>query len=98
MILQLQSGILDIPVNEDIEMLANIIQDDEKMYEVIAAFSGCNIYVPSTLSRVFRQEQMRDDFNNLLKNSQMSKNRAYSLLGARYGLTSRRVRDIINHK
>ncbi len=98
MILELQSGTLDIPVNEDIEMLASIIQDDEKMYEVIAAFSGCNIYVPSTLNRIFRQEQIRDDFTDLLENSQVSRNRTYSLLGARYGLTSRRVRDIINHK
>ncbi len=83
-----------LALNGDMETLADIIGDDDKLRRIIIAFGGCSIYVPQTVQKKLKYASMREDFARYT-GAGASNSEAIKLLAESYNLSTRRVRTIV---
>ncbi len=94
MILTVNSRAYHIQLNEDMEILADIIGDDDKLHEILATFGGSNLYIPQTLDREVKYANIRYEYSRYIE-SGVSTGEALRLLSFSYNLSVRRIRGIV---
>ena len=95
MIIKIQNKPVQVELNPEIEQLAMIIQNDEKLLEVIQAFSGATIYIPQKITREIENRRIAAEFDDLIRLPNLSRNKVYLILANRYGKSTRWIREIV---
>jgi len=92
--IQVGNNALQVQVPGEIEQLAAIIGDDAKLLEVIETFSGSTIYIPQKITREIEHYKMKQEFEELIRLPNVSRNKVYLILARRYGKSVRWVRAV----
>lgn len=86
---------VEMELSPEIEQLAEIIGDDQKVLQLIQAFSGTTIYIPQKVNREIENHKILVEFDDLIRLPNLSRNKVYGILAARYGKTTRWIREIV---
>ncbi len=57
---------VEMELSPEIEQLAEIIGDDEKVLQLIQAFSGTTIYIPQKVNREIENHKILVEFDDLI--------------------------------
>lgn len=87
---------VEMELSPEIEQLAEIIGDDEKVLELIQAFSGTTIYIPQKVNREIENYKIQVEFDELIRLPNISRNKIYGILAIRYGKSTRWIREIVS--
>lgn len=88
---------LEVEVPGELEQLAEIIGDDEKLLELVETFSGSSLYFPQKINREIIHHRMRTEFEELITLPNITRNKVYMILAKRYGKSTRWVRTIVGN-
>ena len=86
---------VDVELSPEVEQLAEIIGDEEKLMELIRVFSGTSIYIPQKITREIENRRIQTEFDELIRLPNLSRNKVYGVLAARYGRSARWIREIV---
>jgi hypothetical protein len=92
--LMINSQPVQVEFNEELEDLARIIGED-KFMQVLHQFSGMNLYFPQKVNRAIERQMMLNDYANLNQLPNITQNRIFSILSARYGKSERWIRELV---
>lgn len=87
---------VEMELSPELEQLAEILGDNQKLLELIQAFSGTTIYIPQKINRVVENCRIQSEFDELIRLPNLSRNKVYGILAARYGKTTRWIREIVS--
>ena len=95
----MQLTIDNIPVHvelsEELEDLARIIGDDEKTLHIFQEFQGMNLYFSQKIFRVFEQQKLQAEYQELQKLPNLNQSRILGILANRYGKSKRWIRELV---
>jgi hypothetical protein len=95
MVLHTEDSDIHVELTEELEDLARMIDDDEKMMEILKNFAGINLYFPQKISKAIEHEKIWNDYRDLCSRPNIPKMRVLTILEERYGISKRWIHEIV---